>query len=81
MEVAGDSRMRCFTTVLLFDTFHRKMIFSPACATNSGGRRMVVMPYQLNPNGTIRTTGGLFEMSGGEVRNGLKVTEPVMGSP
>ena len=57
------------------------MTFSPECAMNSGGRMMVVMPYQLNPKGTIRTTGGFFAMSGGAVKKGLNLISPAMGSP
>src|SRR6478752_7691107 len=70
LEVAGESRMRWLATVVLLDTFHRKITFSPACAINSGGRMIVVIPYQLKPKGTMRTTDGLFAISGGAVRNG-----------
>ena len=63
---------------LALETLHRKMTFSPECAMNSGGRMIVVMPYQLKPKGTMRTTGGLFAISGGAVRKGVNVMGPVM---
>src|SRR4030095_36549 len=81
LDVEGESKMRWLATVVLLDTFQRRISFSPVSATNSGGRRMVVMPYQLKPKGTIPTTGGLLAISGGAVRKGWNVIDPVMGSP
>src|SRR2546423_14774 len=81
LEVDGESRMRSLATVVLLLTLQRRMIFSPVSATNSGGRIMVVMPYQLKPKGTMLTTGGLLAMFGGAVRKGWNVIGPVMGSP
>src|SRR5262245_55960383 len=81
LDIEGESRMRWLATVVLWDTFQRRISFSPVSATNSGGRRMVVMPYQLKPKGTMPTTGGLLAISGGAVRKGWKVIGPVMGSP
>src|SRR4030095_5070290 len=81
LDVEGESRMRWLATVVLLDTFQRRISFSPVSATNSGGRRIVVMPYQLKPKGTIPTTGGLLAISGGAVRKGWNVIGPVMGSP
>src|SRR4029077_2902571 len=75
-EVVREKRMRWLATVWLSETFHRKMTFSPQCAMNSGGRMMVVMPYQLNPKGTIRRTGGFFAISGGAVKKGLNLISP-----
>src|SRR4029453_3651416 len=59
LEGEGESRMRWLATVALLDTFQRRISFSPVSATNSGGRRMVVMPNQVKPKGTMPTTGGL----------------------
>src|SRR4029450_12061781 len=56
LDVEGESRMRWLATVVLLDTFQRKISFSPVSATNSGGRRMVVSPDQLKPKGTMLTT-------------------------
>src|SRR5215831_4499167 len=60
LDPEGESKMRWLATVVLLDTFQRRIIFSPASATNSGGRRMVVILYQLKPKGTMLTTGGLL---------------------
>src|SRR4029453_13713548 len=57
LDVDGESRMRWLATVVLLDTFQRRISFSPASATNSGGRRIVVSPDQLKPKGTILTPG------------------------
>src|ERR1043166_7824639 len=80
-DVEGESRMRWLATVVLLDTFQRRINFSPVSATNSGGRIMVVMPYQLKPKGTMLTTGGLLAIFGGAVRKGWNVIGPVIGSP
>src|SRR5438105_14750943 len=72
LELSGESKTRWLATVVLFDRFQRRMIFSPVSATNSGGRIMVVIPYQLKPKGTMLTTGGLLAISGGAVRKGWK---------
>src|SRR4029450_6172104 len=81
LDVEGESRMRWLATVALLDTFQRRISFSPVSATNSGGRIMVVMPDQLKPKGTMPTTGGLLAISGGAVRKGWNVIDPVKGSP
>jgi hypothetical protein len=81
IAVSGDRRIRWLATIVLFETVHRRISFSPGIATKSGGRVIVSIPYQLLPSGTIRTMGGFFAITGGAVRNGLKVTEPVMRSP
>src|SRR4029453_10332642 len=81
LDVERESRMRWLATVVLLDTFQRRISFSPVSATNSGGRIIVVIPYQLKLKGTLPTTGGLSGIEGGAVRKGWNVIGPVMGSP